>query len=86
MELKIGDTVKYVGSMFAEELENKIGTIITTNTEHSRVICGVKFEDFYEGHNLRGELQGEDKCSGFNVYQKDLIKLESKEGNINAWL
>ena len=85
MELKIGDTVKYVGSMFAEELENKIGTIIIKHGMDMYVICGVKFEDFYEGHDLLGKLQGEDKYSGLNVYQKDLIKLESKEGNINAW-
>lgn len=85
MKLKVGDRVKYNGIMYKEELENKIGTIITINTRCGRVIYGVKFEGFSVGHDLRGELQGEDKRSGLNVYQKDLIKLESKEGNINAW-
>lgn len=85
MELKVGDRVKYIGSMYAEELENKIGTIIIKHKMENRTICRVKFEDFYGGHNLGGELKGEDKRSGLNVCQKYLVKLESKEGNINAW-
>ena len=80
MMIKIGDCVKYTGSI--SFLKRKVGKVVCFGPRGmSSGFLGIVFENFYDGHNNFG-LAGYTKASGYFVHYTELkhenIVLENK--------